>query len=149
MNKGVCLNQRHRIILRLVGWVLAITACCTILVATPNGEKISVTAASTARNTAVAHMRLMGTTKWIPQNSTWYIHTRTYTDNTKTKYKIDDYIKGKTYKGMPYTQSQSGLKVWSDMSAKLTSVYYPIADVYYCNLDSTSEHKKSLLSQET
>lgn len=141
MNKGVCLNQRHRIILRFVGGVLAVAACCTILVAAPNREKISVSAASAARNTAVAHMRLMGTTRWIP-SQTWNIET-----GTKKKdgtWKIDDYLKGKIYKGMPY--SQYGCNVWSEMRSKFTSLYLYVPvneskNIYNCQVTTSSAQK--------
>jgi hypothetical protein len=89
MKKGVCLNQKRRIILRVVGALFAIATCCTILVTAPNGAKINVAAVSTARNIAVNRMNLMRSAQWIPQNSTWYISTGTG--------KTDDYIKNKTY----------------------------------------------------
>lgn len=122
MEQRVCLNQGRRI-LRVVGALLAVAACCAILVAAPDNGKVGVAAASAARNTAVWHMNRMGTTRWIPQNSTWYINTGTG--------KTDDYIKSNTYKGMPY--SQWGLNQWYQMSAKLTPVY-PNASLYYCSI---------------
>jgi len=139
MNKGVCLNQRNRIILRLVGGLLAVAACCTMLVATPNNEKISVAAASAARSKAVAHMQLMGLTRWIP-SQTWYIDSGTKKQEDQTK-KIDDYIKGKIYKGMPY--SQIGQNIWSEMNSKFTSLYLyvpvnTIKNIYNCQVTTSS-----------
>ncbi|MBN1775000.1 MAG: hypothetical protein JW817_00890 [Clostridiales bacterium] len=141
MDKGVYLNQRHRIILRLVGGVLAVAACCTILVVSPKEGSVSVAAVSTARNTAVAHMRLMGTTRWIP-SQTWNIETGTKKmDGT---WKIDDYLKGKIYKGMPY--SQYGCNVWSEMRFKFTSLYLYVSvneskNIYNCQVTTSSAQK--------
>jgi hypothetical protein len=126
---------------RLVGGLLAVAACCTMLVAAPNGEKINVTAASAARNTAVAHMQLMGTTRWIPSR-TWYIETGT--KKADQTWKIDDYLKGKIYQGIPY--SQYGCSVWSEMSSKFTSVYLYVPaneskNIYNCQVTTSSAQK--------
>ncbi|GEM_PF-1327431 len=84
-----------------------------------------VQAVSSARTIAVQHMRMMGTTKWVP-SVTWYVSAKS--DRT------DDYIKGLIYKGIPYSQNNGGstLEQWSHFSSRLKSILYPYSDVYSC-----------------
>lgn len=132
MKKHEGQKQWNLNILRLIGLALAIAACYSIFVIAPISGKIEVAALSASRTTAVAHMRLMGTTKWIP-SSTWY--------NTAKSGRTDDYIKGYLYKGMPYSQNNGGStkEYWNHFSSKLTCILYPYVDVYNCNVTAGFE----------
>lgn len=130
MKKILSMNPIHRIVFRVAKSVIAIITGSVILIALP-GEVVRVDAASAARNTVVAHMRLMATRKWIP-SKTWFNYAKAG--------RIDDYIKGNVYYGMPYSQNNDRsyankiLEEWHHFNSKLTKLPYPYPDIYSCEV---------------